>query len=585
MKLPSPSVVTPFPFIEELKDYSLPTFRADLMAALAVALMAIPQSIAYSLLAGLPPTAGLYAAIFGTLLTASFGSSRHLISGPTTGVALLIQTTIADLLYTYFSSTTGAARDALVMHLLTQVILVMGLVQVGLAFFNVAKLLQFVSRPVTLGYFAGIASAIVVSQSFAIAGIAAPAGDQPVLLRAVGLLGHLLQISWPTLLVGTLSFAALAYLQKRIPNWPYGLFMLAGASLLAWGINVGLGQETVATLGDLNLAGRLLPKLKFPLLDLYLLSKIFPGALAVALLALLEMYSVSRQYAVMGGYRTSVNQDVFGLGVGNLTLSFLSGAMPASGSATRTALGYRLGAKTRGAAMLAALLTAGALIVCWPLIGRIPPAALAALLFATVPSLVPMKEVRLCVRATKEDAWIFFLTFTACLLFTLDIAFFIGILLSIASYLRKSSVPHLVEYAFNAKGRLMVVNLKEDAHRKVRIIGIGGDLYFATAEVFQNALQTLAEDPDVQAIVLRLNNVYHMDASICLSILRLHETLHETKRHLVISGLSEEVWHVFHRAGLVQHIGLDNLYFSDESNPQFSTWKGCLRAQELIHKT
>lgn len=584
MRLPSPSTVTLFPFVDELKGYPFSHFRSDLMAALAVALMAIPQSIAYSLLAGLPPTAGLYSAIFGTLFAASFGSSRHLISGPTTGVAILIQTTLTDLMYTYFGSVSGAARDALAMHLLTQVILVMGLVQVGLAFFNVAKLLQFVSRPVTLGYFAGIASAIVVSQSFAMAGIAPPPGDQPVVLRAAALLSQLLHISWPTLLVGILSFGALAYMQRRIPNWPYGLLMLAGASLMVFGIDSLMGQDTVATLGDLNLAGRLLPKLTLPLLDLYLLSKIFPAALAIALLALLEVYSVSRQYAVMGGYRTSVNQDVFGLGIGNLVLSFLTGAMPASGSATRTALGYRMGAKTRAAAMLGAAITAVALVLFWPLIGQIPPAALAALLFATVPSLVPMREIKLCVRATKEDAGIFVLTLTSCLLFTLDIAFFVGIVLSIASYLRKSSVPHLVEYAFNAKGRLMVVNLKEDAHRKVRIIGIGGDLYFATAEVFQSALQTLAEDPDVKAIVLRLNNVYHMDASICLSILRLHETLHETGRHLVISGLSEEVWHVFHRAGLVQDIGLDNLYFSDESNPQFSTWKACLRAQELIHK-
>jgi SulP family sulfate permease len=118
----------------------------------------------------------------------------------------------------------------------------------------------------------------------------------------------------------------------------------------------------------------------------------------------------------------------------------------------------------------------------------------------------------------------------------------------------------------------------------VRIIGIGGELYFASAEVFQNALQSIAEDPNVQAIVLRLNNVHHMDASMCLTILRLYETLQSTHRYLVISGLTEEVWHVFHRAGIVKQLGLDNLYFTDETNPQFSTWKACLRAQELIHK-
>jgi SulP family sulfate permease len=179
---------------------------------------------------------------------------------------------------------------------------------------------------------------------------------------------------------------------------------------------------------------------------------------------------------------------------------------------------------------------------------------------------------------------VFFLTFSACLIFTLNIAFFIGIVISIATYLRRSAIPHLVEYAFNSKGRLAIVSPQDDVHRKVRIIGIGGDLYFASADVFQEALQEIAEDPNVTAIVLRLTNVYHMDASMCLAIQRLHETLRASNRYLVISGLTEEVWHVFYRAGLVKQIGLDNLYFTDESNPQFSTWKACLRAQELIHR-
>jgi SulP family sulfate permease len=129
----------------------------------------------------------------------------------------------------------------------------------------------------------------------------------------------------------------------------------------------------------------------------------------------------------------------------------------------------------------------------------------------------------------------------------------------------------------------MVVSSKENVHRKVRIIGIGGDLYFGSADVFQAALQGVAADHNVQAIVLRLNNVHHMDASICLAIQKLREQLAAENRYLVISGLTEEVWHVFHRTGLVKQIGLDNLYFTDESNPQFSTWKACLRAQDLIH--
>ncbi len=148
MRLPPPRSISFIPFIEEVKLYTFSIFRDDLFAALAVALMTIPQSIAYALLADLPPTAGLFSAIFGTIFSAAFGSSRLLVSGPSTGIAILLQTSIANVLHTYFPAAIGPTRDALVLHILMQFVIVMGLIQMGSSFFNVSKLLQFVSRPV-----------------------------------------------------------------------------------------------------------------------------------------------------------------------------------------------------------------------------------------------------------------------------------------------------------------------------------------------------------------------------------------------------------------------------------------------------
>jgi SulP family sulfate permease len=583
MRLPSARAISLTPFREEWKEYSLSYLRHDVMAALAVALMTIPQSIAYSLLAGLSPTAGLFSAIFGTIFAAALGSSRHLISGPSTGTAILIQTTIADILANYFEHVTGAQREALTLHILTQIVLIMGIIQIAAAFFNVSKLLQFVSRPVVLGYFAGITVAIVVTQLFYFTGIAPDKEADSVLLKGWMFFTHLTHFSWPTIVVGLVSLAVLFTLRYSCKNWPDALIMLVIGSLAADGLNYLLGPSTVIRLGDFHLVDTPTPELVFPLIDLPLLNKVFPGAVAIAFLAILEVFSISRNFAAKSGHRVQINQDVFGLGVGNALLSFISGSLPASGSATRTTLSYRLHAKTRLAAIFSGVFTAIIIFFCWPLVKHVPLAALAVLLMATVPALMNWSEIRLCFHATREDAWVFLITFFSCLIFSLDIAFFIGIVISIGTFLRKSSTPHLVEYAFNSKGRLMVASPKDDVHRKVRIIGIAGELYFASADVFQGALQSIAEDRNVQAIVLRLNNIYHMDASMCLAILRLYETLKSSGRHLVISGLTEEVWHVFHRAGLVKQIGLDNLYFTDETNPQFSTWKACLRAQDLIH--
>jgi SulP family sulfate permease len=586
MRVPRPQAVTFLPFKEELLSYNRSIFYDDFLAAIAVALMTIPQSIAYSLLAGLPPSAGLFSAIFGTIFTAAFGSSRHLIAGPSTGVAILIQTSISQLLYDYFDVITGEAREILVLHLLGQIVLIMGLIQVGAAFFNVSKLLQFVSRPVMLGYFAGIAVAIIINQLFYFFGVPSVSGGVSVLLKGAQFLAHIDLFNWKTTLVGLGSFGLFLLFRQRWKAFPYPLVVLIVSSAGCYLLSLWFKGSITPTLQDLGFSGGPIPELTLPLIDFKLINRVFPAATAIAFLAILEVSSISRNFALKSGQKVQTNQDIFGLGVGNLVLSFLVGAMPASGSASRTALNFHFRARTRLAAIFSGLLIAVILIFCWPLLLHVPLTALAALLIATAPAaLVDFKEMKMTLRTTREDRWVLCLTFVACLIFSLEIAFFIGIVISIGTYLRRSAIPHLVEYAFNAKGRLMVIESKDETRRKVRIIGIGGDLYFASADVFQSALQTVVEDPDVQAIVLRLNNIYHMDASMCLAIARLHEILVSSRRYLVISGLTEEVWHVFHRAGLVKQIGLDNLYFTDESNPQFSTWKACLHAQELIHKS
>lgn len=584
MYIPRQRAISFAPFLDDFQGYRGSYFRDDLFAALSVALMTIPQSIAYSLLAGLPPTAGLFSAIFGTIFTAAFGSSRTLVSGPSTGTAILIQTSLADVLYSYYENVTGAQQEALTLMILMQIVLMIGMIQIAAAFFNVSKLLQFVGRPVVLGYFGGITVAIAITQFFSFTGIPSPPNDEPLLFQAGLFFMHLPQLKWTTLLVGAVSLLFLVGMRHYLKNWPNALIMLILGALLATGLNLWDVGEPVRMLGNLQLPQNPMPEFTVPILQLKILNKIFPAAVAIAFLGILEVFSISRSFAAKTGQKIQMNQDVFGLGIGNIVLSSVIGAMPSSGSATRTALNFRLKSKTRFAAILSGIITGAVLIFCWPLVAHIPLAALAALLIASMHTLMDWKEIHLIFRATRQDASVFLLTFLACLFFSLDIAFFIGIVISIATYLKRSSTPHLVEYAFNSKGRLIVVNTGDEVHRKVRIIGIGGELYFAAADIFQTALQAVADDPHVQAIVLRLNNVHHMDASMCLAILHLYETLRATDRYLVISGLTEEVWHVFHRAGLVKQIGFDNLYFTDESNPQFSTWKAALRAQSLIHK-
>ena len=178
-------------FLTDLKSYDLPTFKSDFFAALAVALLTIPQSIAYSLLAGLPPSAGLFSAIFGTIFTGALGSSKHLVSGPSTGVAILIQSVISDTMATLYPSVLGDERDFLVLSILTHIVLMMGIVQLLFAFFHLGKMLQFVSHSVVLGYFSGVVAAVFVNQMYYFTGISSPEGVHNVLSKAFYLLSQL----------------------------------------------------------------------------------------------------------------------------------------------------------------------------------------------------------------------------------------------------------------------------------------------------------------------------------------------------------------------------------------------------------
>ena len=573
-----------FHFWQDLEGYSIRSFRYDIFAALSLAFLAIPQAVAYSLVAGLPIAAGLYSAIFGTLFTASFCYSRYLISGPSTAVAILIQTTITSVLYTFFPEAVGAEKEALVMHILLQIIITAGFMQILLAFLNVGKVLQFVSRSVMLGYFAGVGFAIFIQQLYYFFGVNASLGESILIYKAGYLLGHIHELHFMPLFVGIFSLGLLIGCKKRFPKFPASLVMLILTGLLAYGINFFLPfEQAVTTLGSMeNIT--FYPKMAFPIIDVKLMQKIFPSAVAIAFLGILEVFSVTRAISAKSGVNIPPNQEVFSLGISNALLSLFPSAMPASASISRSLLAYQMKGKTRLQAIFSSFFIWAIVFFFWPFASLIPLSALSALLIMNVFSIIEKDQVKLCFRATKEDAFSFLLTLGLCLIFTLDVAFIIGITLSIVSYLRKAAIPHFVEYAFDRAGRLSIINPKTNMHRKVRIIGIGGELFFGVVDTLQNSLQAVAEDPHVKILVLRLNGVYHMDASMCLAILRLHHYLQSTKRHLIISGLTEDVWSIFHKSKLVEKIEVDNLFLSDETRPQLSTWKACLRAQELLNK-
>ena len=577
-------------FWKDLKSYNIQFLKKDLFAALALALLAIPQSIAYSLLAGLPPISALFSSIFGTIFTAAFGSSRFLIAASSTGVSILIQTILSQILESHYPHVAGIEKEAIALNLLSAIVLIVGVLQILIGTFNLSRLLQFVSRSVVLGYLVGIVIAIIINQAFYFFGTEEYLKEGSLVKKMIYLIRSLKYTHFITLCIGCFSIFLFVFLRKKYKRAPNALLVLLAVGLLTYGMNVFLQNSNIillhpiTTFGDLGFTQAFHMTFSLPQMDLNILSHVFFGALAIALLSILEVFSIARTLTTKTGEQILFNQETFALGISNTFLSVVLSAMPVSGSFSRSYFNYENKAATRFSAIFSGLLVALCVYVAWPLVRHVPLAALAAILIVIVVSLLDWQEVKMALSTTRADSLVFLLTTASCLFFRLDMAFFIGIVISILLFLNKAASFYLMEYNFDSAGKLITVNPEKKVYKTIRIIGIGGEMFFAAVDLFEKTMQTIRDDPYGRVLILRLNGVYHMDASMCLAILRLSEYLRSTNRYLLITGISSEVYEVMYKADLIKKMGEECFFTGDETKPQLSTWKAYLWAKDWLEK-
>ena len=258
--------------------------------------------------------------------------------------------------------------------------------------------------------------------------------------------------------------------------------------------------------------------------------------------------------------------------------------MPVSGSPSRTALNYENGAKTRLSALFNSLFVCLILLAFGFLIRHIPVTAFSALLIVAAGSIVNFKQLFLCLKATRSDATVLVLTLLSCIFFSLDIAFYIGVALSITLYLKKAAIPQLVEFTVDESG---VLHSIDHAHlhepRKIRFIKVEGELFFGAADLFQSTLKSITEDDTTtRVIILQLKNARDIDATACLALQQLYEYLKNSGRHLIGCGITHQIWDVLSDSGMVEQIGKNNLFIFDERHPHLSVQKAFLRAYDLL---
>jgi len=581
-------------FKREFNGYSWDFFRRDLIAALSVALLTVPQSMAYALLAGLPLTTGLFAAIYSSLIAAVFGSSRHLIIGPSNAIAILMQAGTAEILFNYYRGEYGLDREMMALQILTQLTLLVGIIQVLAANFKLGRLTQFVSHSVIVGYITGTAIAVIVNQIFTFLGIPNDSGGLSIYAKGLYLVTHLNQIHIPTAVVGGVCLFILIIFKRFDRRIPAALITLGLAALTVFllshfsikGIPTegmeALHWKNISLIGDQGALGDLWPNFSFPYFDIEFLNSLLPVAFAIALLSIMETTSVAKTIAASSGQRLEINQEIFGLGLGNLFSSFIC-AMPISASPSRSSLNFTIGAQTRVAAILNVFFVALILYSFSFIIMQIPLAALSALLLVTAMSIVQPRQFFLCLKATNSDALVLWVTVLSCIFLSLDVAFYIGVIISITLYLKKSATPQLVEYDIDDAGELSKPNLScIHEHKTIRVIKVEGELFFGAADIFQTTLKAIAEDDtSTKVIILQLKNARDIDATVCLALNQLYDYLKNSGRHLVACGMLQQVWDVLSDSGMVELIGKKNLFIFDERHPHLHMVKALARAREL----
>jgi len=531
-----------------LDGYSRSTFSSDLVAGATVAVMLVPQAMAYAMLAGLPPIVGLYASVVPVLVYALLGSSRQLAVGPVAMVSLLTATGVGALAA---SGTPEYLAAAIMLALLV------GLLQMAMGVFRLGYLVNFLSHPVLSGFTSAAALIIGLSQLKHVLGVPIPRSHHvhTILLEAGR---RLPEAHGVTVTVAVLSMATLFAVKrfgKRIP----GPLLVVVASMLAV-LGLGLGQKGLALVGEVPSG---LPAPSLPSWDSGVALDLFPIALTIALVAFMESISVAKVFANKHSYRLSPNRELVGLGAANVA-SALFGGYAVTGGFSRSAVNDQAGGKTPVASMITAVGVAVALLFLTPLFAYLPNAVLASIILVAVVGLVDVKEVRHLWHTDRVDLALLVITFVATLWLGIEQGILVGVGASMLVFVAQRTRPH-----FAVLGRLPgttiwrnLANFPEaEATPGVLALRFDAAFYFGNVTFLEDTLERLESEmtEPLRAVVLDAASINALDSSAAHALSGLAGRYQQRDVRLMLANAKGPVREVLHRTGLDEELGAENL--------------------------
>ena len=529
-----------------LRRYDRRDLGGDITAGIVVAVMLVPQGMAYAMLAGMPPVAGLYASAIPVLAYVLFGSSRQLAVGPSALTALLTLSGVSLL------ATPGSAAFVVLAGTLA---LMAGLFQLALGLLRAGFVTNFLSSAVINGFTSGAAIIIAINQLKDLLGVKVGAGAGLVgLVRA--LLPHLHEANLPTVAIGAGSVALLLALKRlRVRSLPGPLVVVVLGTVL-----VGLARLDGAGVAVVGRVPRGLPLPALPAVDPAALPALVPAALALAFVGFMEAIAVGRSIAARERTTVDANRELVGLGLANL-VSGLVGGYPLGGGFGRSAVNYEAGARTQLASVVRAALLVLTLVALTPLFTFLPRAVLGAIVFVAVIGLVDVREPVRLFRVRPVDGWTLLVTFAATLFVGVEAGILIGVAFSLLVFVARSAYPHVAELGWLADAGVFRNVRRFDAARRYRGVLLArpdAALYFANMAFLESwlddALRRRADDAGepVEAVVLDCSAVNDIDAVALEALERRLDAWDGVGVALHLAGVKGPVRDMLARSGFTQ---------------------------------
>ncbi len=554
------------PFLEWLINYRRENFVGDLMAGVIVAIMLVPQGMAYALLAGLPPEVGLYASILPLVIYGLLGTSRTLAVGPVAIVSLMVATGISPL------AETGSAAY---LQLALTLALLVGVIQFGMGLAKLGFLVNFLSHPVLAGFTSAAAIVIGFSQLKHILGYAIPRTEyfyELVLYAAA----HLAETNGITLSIGLLSIIILFYFKlglgvqlRRLgvqsslavpitKAGPLVIVLLGTLVVVLFNLNETAGVKIV---GDVP-AG--LPPLTLPHFDLNVWQVLLPTALAISFVGYMESISVAKSLASKRREKVDANQELIGLGAANLG-AMLTGGYAVTGGFSRSVVNFAAGANTGLASIITALLVALTVIFLTPLFFFLPNAVLAAIIMVAVVGLIDLKTFKHVWHYNKADAAALLITFFAVLGIGVESGILVGVAAAILMFIWRTSRPHIAVVGRLGDSEIYrnVLRHEVTTHPEIVAVRIDQSLYFANTKYLEDTvLGIVADKPEIKYFLLIGTAINFIDASALETLESLNHELRDAGVDLHFAAIKGPVMDKLKQIDFVHHIGPDHFHES-----------------------